>query len=330
MKKALIIFATILAIFGGTRLYFHLTDDFRLGNITFAPGEESIWIVPQSYSQDFQTASLILNQPFYYLGKGAQCYAFISEDQKYILKFFKFKHLRPSLFISLLPPLQPFSKYKKREVEHKREKIQKMFTSYDLAFRENKEIAKLIYLHLTPTNDLHQSVILFDKMGLKRTVSLDQVPFVLQKRGETLRSYFSKKLDQGQIEEVKESLSKLISMYLFEYERELYDHDHGVMQNLGFIENEPFHLDVGKLMKNEKMKRLDIYKQDLAMVFWKIAAWMKSHYPEYFPSIIEYLAQQYNQMTGEKIDMINYDRDIYRKARRGWPETRDEIDIPLS
>src|SRR5436190_23936608 len=50
-------------------------------------------------SMDQQTEH-ILNQPFYYLGKGVQFFAFISKDQKYVLKFIKHSHSSPRFWFS--------------------------------------------------------------------------------------------------------------------------------------------------------------------------------------------------------------------------------------
>jgi len=55
--------------------------------------------------QEHQELAQILNQKFSYIGKGAQCYAFVSDDQLYVLKFFKFKHLKPNLLVDLIPSI---------------------------------------------------------------------------------------------------------------------------------------------------------------------------------------------------------------------------------
>jgi hypothetical protein len=51
----------------------------------------------------FQDADLsCLDQPFYFLEKGGQAYAFMSKDKKYVLKFLKFRKINPSFSLKVL------------------------------------------------------------------------------------------------------------------------------------------------------------------------------------------------------------------------------------
>ena len=83
-----------LVIFAGFRLYYRLTDDFRLSNMTYQLPFEAPWKVPALTAEEHQQLGRILDQKFTYIGKGAQCYAFASADQQYVLKFFKFNGCR--------------------------------------------------------------------------------------------------------------------------------------------------------------------------------------------------------------------------------------------
>src|ERR1700722_581245 len=89
-----------LLIFFPIRAYYRWTDDFRIANITHDIPYHPEWDTSLSHEELAQLKS-ILDQPFTYIGKGAQAYAFASEDGKYVLKFFKFKHLRPNTFLAL-------------------------------------------------------------------------------------------------------------------------------------------------------------------------------------------------------------------------------------
>ena len=55
-------------------------------------------------------------------------------------------------------------------------------------------------------------------------------------------------------------------MYISEYKKGIYDRDHGVMHNTGFVEDYPFHLDVGKFSKEESMRQVKFYKKDLERI----------------------------------------------------------------
>jgi len=305
-----------LCLFGIARLYYNLTDDFRLANITYELPFVAPWKVPPLSIEEHQNLEKILDQNFSYIGKGAQCYAFASADDQYVLKFFKFKHLRPNVFIEYLPPIPPLNGYKQSCIERKKRKLIGVFNGYDLAFRENRQGTELIYLHLLPTHNLKLKATVVDKIGLKRTIDLDDVVFLIQKKGETLRTRLHHLLDEQRIPEAKEALASILDMYMSEYKKGIYDHDHGVMQNTGFVGTQPFHLDVGKLNQDDRMKEMEFYKKDLRHVIWKMDRWMSMNYPRYYPEFSAFLSDQYQKRVGEALDIQAIDPALYKKRRK--------------
>ena len=97
LKKCIACCVVLFCLFGIARLYYRLTDDFRLANITYELPFKPSWKVPSLTKEEYSRLAQITNQKFTYIGKGAQCYAFASEDGEYVLKFFKFKHLKPNM-----------------------------------------------------------------------------------------------------------------------------------------------------------------------------------------------------------------------------------------
>lgn len=304
-----------LAFFGVMRLYYYLTDDFRLGNITYEMKGEAEWNPPLLSLDEKRRIDQILSQRFFYIGKGAQSYAFASEDQQYVLKFFKFKHLKPNFWLSLLPSIPPFEKYKIQSSERKKRKLYSVFQGYDLAYRKIKEGSGLLYIHLQPTPNLQLQVTLVDKMGLERHYQLDDLVFLLQKKGETLRHYMERELDRNRLDKAKEAFSKVVDMYISEYKKGIYDRDHGVMHNLGFIDGQPFHLDVGFLTEEETMQFMDVYKDDLAYVVWKINKWVKSNYPQYDSVLSEFLSDLYFAKTRTVYDADRIDPQKFKRKK---------------
>lgn len=305
-----------LLVFGAARLYYRLTDDFRLSNITYDLPHETRWEVPALSEEENHRIAAILNQKFYYLGKGAQSYAFVSEDQLYVLKFFKFKHLKPSLFVDLLPPISPFRTYKQNSKERKERKLIGVFDGYALAYREHRQPSALLYLHLLPTSTLKQKVTLVDKIGIERQIHLDEMVFLIQKKGETLRNRLRHLLNENNLDEAKVTIGRVLEMYLSEYNKGLYDRDHGVMQNTGFVGDQPFHLDVGKFSKDDRMQNLAFYKKDLLHVAWKIDHWIKESYPQHYSALSPFLAEQYQQYIGESFDVAAIDPEQFKRNRR--------------
>lgn len=305
----------ILLLFGAARLYYALTDDFRLSNMTYELDFEAPWQVPILSANEQQQFANLLQQKYYYIGKGAQCYAFASADHQYVLKFFKFKHLKPHWFIQFVPSVWPFAGYKADYIERKRRKLMGVFEGYDLAYRENRKESELLYLHLLPTHSLGMQATVVDKIGFEHQINLDDVVFLIQKKGETLRSRLHRLLKQGQQEAAKSAISSILTMYMKEYQKGVYDRDHGVMHNTGFVGDQPFHLDVGKFTKENRMKEHEFYAKDLEHIVWKIDTWIKSNYPDHYPALSEHLASEYNTWTGQTFDPASIDPERFKKKR---------------
>jgi len=304
----------ILAIIACARLYYYLTDDFRLSNIRYDNPPYAITAQSLPTEEEKQEITNILLQPFYYMDKGAQSYAFVSADQQYVLKFFKFKHLKPTWYIQLLPSVTPFHHLKEHNRINKQRKLAGVFEGYEIAYAHNKKNSGLIYLHLAPTNFMNLQLTLFDKMGRKHVVDADESIFLLQKKGVALRDHLNNYFEKNQITEVKNSLGLILDMYGQEYQAGIYDRDHGILRNTGFVDSNPFHLDVGKLTLDTRIKDPNIYKQDLQIVIWNIEMWIKKAYPNYYPEIQAFLANKYHQMTGEQLDLS----DMNAEKIRAW------------
>lgn len=298
-KKFLPLFFLFLICFGMIRLYYFLTDDFRLSNIRHEMGENPEWNFAQLSTAEQKELQEILQQEFRYIGKGAQVYAFASKDDKWVLKFFKFKHLKPSLFIQMLPPVYPFKDFKEANIQRKKRKLAGVFAGYRTAFLFDKENAGLFYVHFNKTNHLKTEVVLIDKLGLKHRLDLDPAVFIVQRKGETLRQTLDHFLGKGDVATAINRVNQILDMYLSEYANGVWDRDHGISHNTGFIADRPLHLDVGKLSHDEKMKERGVYKEDLLHVGFKISSWVKEHYPNYYAAILKGLEEHLSDLLDE-------------------------------
>lgn len=298
-RKALFLIFLSLVSFGLIRFYYFLTDDFRLSNITHEVEDNSAWNFAHLTPEEKVQLKEILSQEFTYLGKGAQVYAFASQDDQWVIKFFKFKHLKPSFFVSFLPSVYPFKEFKEANIQRKKRKLEGVFAGYRIAYLFDKENAGLFYVHFNKTNNLGATAILVDKLGLKHKVDLDPTVFIIQKKGQTLRQTLDHFLQKGDLDTAITRVNQILDMYLSEYENGVWDRDHGISHNTGFIADQPLHLDVGKLSYDENMKRKELYKDDLLHVGFKISAWVKEHYPEYYPAILHGLEEHLSFLLEE-------------------------------
>ncbi len=250
------------------------------------------WDVPSMTMEQRKNFDEILKQKFHYIGKGAQSYAFKSADDRYVLKFFKFKHLKPSLFIDLLPSIGVFKVYKDKQIERKRRLLNSVFDGYRLAYEVHGPETGLIYIHLNKSNNLHTTAHVKDKMGLEKNIDLDEIPFILQEKVKTTRMVMVDLMNQGNVALAEQRIKQIFDLYLLEYSKGIYDRDHGVMHNTGFVDDKPIHLDVGKLTKDERMKEKKYHKPDLLLIVNKFNVWFQANYPQHYPEIKTFMDRQ--------------------------------------
>ncbi len=187
----------------------------------------------------------VLNQTFYYLGRGGQAFAFVSEDGCHVIKFFK--HQRKSA---------------KRERD---------FTSYRIAGEELKEESGLEYVHCYRTVDLKKQLTIVDKLGIAHAIDLDNQAFVLQKKADLFYPYLEQLLNTGQWEAAKEALLSVVALIGARCEKGIFDEDAKLHRNVGFVENRAVFIDVGRFRKSTVDK-----KQEVMKVVEPLQAWLKN------------------------------------------------------
>lgn len=286
-------------IFFGFRMYYRLTDDFSIAHITHEAPHNSYWEIEPLSPEEKDNLLSILQHPFFYIGKGAQSYAFLSEDGEHVVKFFKFKHLRPSWFVKLLPNISFFGRYKAEKSAKKNRLIESVFNGYRLAYDVHRNESGLVYIHLNKTEDFSRTVVLFDKIGRKFELDLDSSVFVVQDRVTTVRDVMKDALEKGDVAQANERVDKIIDLYLMEYGKGIYDRDHGVMHNIGFVGGRAIHLDVGKLSSDPNMTKKENFYPDFLIVRTRFESWLKSSYPQYHQQIMSHMERQMGEAFGE-------------------------------
>lgn len=301
-KRLIWVTLTILVIFFGVRVYYRLTDDFKIANMTYEMPHNSEWEVPPLTSVKRGELRVILQQPFSYVGKGAQSYVFVSQDKKYVIKFFKFKHLKPKWWVEALPAVPYFKEYREWQAARKKRLLNSVFSGYKLAYDVHKEETGLVFLHLNKTSDLDAKVTLIDKIGRKHMLGLDPIVFVIQENAKTTRLVMMDAIEKGDFALAKKRMAQIINLYLQEYGKGIYDRDHGVLHNTGFVGEKPIHLDVGKLTKEPNMQRPEIYRADLEKIGRKYEVWLKDNYPEAYSELMGFLKEKFTEIFGEEFE----------------------------
>lgn len=268
----------------GTWLFLH--DDLRSINITSPLPYRPEWEISPLTEQEIIKINEIFEQPLSYLSEGGQSSVFSSADNHYVLKLFKFRRFRPSKFVNFLPDISLFSAYRNKHLAKREKGLIAPFTGHKLAYDLLQHESGLIFIQLNASHS-PRPVTLIDKRGFKRYVDLGNATFVIQEKGVILSDELSRLLDQRDLVAAKMRIRQLFDLYVSEYRKGIYDLDHGLMHNIGCVENRLIHLDVGKLIHDSRMKNPEFYRIDLAKKAAKVRSWINTKYPQYNQELLQ-------------------------------------------
>lgn len=266
--------------YGFSRLYFRVTGGFRIANICSDFAFDPRWSTHALTPEEQSSLPRILSQKFSYLGKGGQSYVFLSEDDRYVLKFFKYQRFRPHFFVHWFAFIPAVQEYLDRKMEEKRIKRESLFQGWITAFEELQEQTGLVYVHLNKTDGLLQNTLIVDKMGSEHTLNMDQMEFLIQKKATLLCAEIDELMATHALENAKMLLSDLVQMLVKEYQAGIVDHDPALMQNTGVYLGRPMHIDVGQFEKDPRFADPNFYLPLLHNKMVDFRNWLKESYPE--------------------------------------------------
>ena len=118
MKKFFFILLLTILLIGSERLFYYLTEGFGYPNVDLSLSNHDQWYHPMS-KEEVEEIKQALNQEYTYFSKGCQSFVFLSEDQSYVLKFFKNKKWRLNPIFNSIP-LPKFLEYKRDKSKMKK------------------------------------------------------------------------------------------------------------------------------------------------------------------------------------------------------------------
>lgn len=281
--KTTILFSILFITLGFFVFKINKNKSFDKKTIQFDfPYNQDFEIDPLSKEQ-LQQIDSILAQKFTYLGKGARLLSFLSADGLYVLKFFKYRYHEPH-FATHLPAIFPFKNYKLQKM--KKVSLYTVLNGYKIAYQHDAKSTGLIYIHLNETNNEFPDVLLVDKQGKPHLIDLDNTRFVIQLKVDEFKNVLTKLLENQNLELAKQRLCQIIDLYLSHYKKGLFDLGVGILDNNGFLEDEPIHFDVSKMTIDEKVSDPEFQKERLKIMTKKIDLWLLTKFPEYRDEIM--------------------------------------------
>lgn len=206
-----------------------------------------------------------LSQPFFYLNKGRQCFVFESQDGKYVLKFFNNKYLQ-----------MPWYQFLTGDQETSKRMLRRLFfeTSYEIAYREFGE--EIVYLHRGLT-DFLPHVLVADKVKEDHSLDLNQLPFVLQRKGTPLHSWLDSVYESQGLQGLYTQIDQYLLLVQERIDRNIADGDHDVIHNWGVVDGHIFHLDPGRLYYDDFSTQGRVF-EEWASATRNLHRWLKKRY----------------------------------------------------
>lgn len=291
-KKPFIILPVLLLFFfslfiGIDRFVHRKSLRFSISKIAATHETSNIWDVPPLSYEEKNELDSIFNQTFSFFGKSTHAYLFLSEDQKYIIKFLKPHASRLKSWMVYIP--LSFNPYY-QESRQKLEEQKKIFTAYKTAFTELKEETGLVYLHINPTRILNKKLSIFDKNRKNFIVDLDKTSFYIQKRAQLIYPRISELMRIGDIEHAKNIITSVFSLIDFLGKKGVCDEDLTLYKNFGIIDDKAVQLVISKLKINSHTDYANSYKQKISIITEPFRRWIKKNYPE----LLEHFDEKFN------------------------------------
>ena len=213
-----------------------------------------------------QEAAEALSQPYHYLGKGKQAYAFVSADGKWVVKFFNHKYFKLPFWAAVVP----------REKTKREKRKQFYLNSYQIASKMFKEETGLVYLHQGLSPYRLPQLAATDKMGISHRIDLNKISFVLQKKVEP----FYPALQKMTQEDLSSAIGQFLSIIAFRIDHKIGDSDHEVENNFGVLEGKVVQLDPGRLHLEERLWEPEKLSHEWWSATHRFRKWLEKNYPD--------------------------------------------------
>ncbi len=213
-----------------------------------------------------EEATQALSQPYHYLGKGKQAFAFESKDGKWVVKFFNHKYFKLPFWAVLLP-----------EEKIKREKRRQFYElSYGIAAKSFHEETGIVYLHQGKSPSTLPQLLAADNLGRTHRIDLNNTPFVLQRKAYP----FYPALKAMTPEELDARIDQFLFLIATRIDRKIGDIDHNVEDNFGVLDGKVVHFDPGRLYYDEALWEKEKLQHEWWSATHQFRKWLMKNAPD--------------------------------------------------
>lgn len=277
-QKLIPIFS-LIAIIGLAKFWYSASLGFKMqkiapGSFLFYTWQKNISRLSNEKREEIQS---ILDQPFYFLGRGQQAYAFESSDGKYVIKFLRMPKYHPP-FWTKLPLLPSFLAAKGAKVTKRRDSFWKSCQrSVKLAERELMHEMGLIFCHLEQTDDMQKFVTIYDRSKVSHLVDLDRYAFILQRKMEPIAPYLLSLYEKNSEDEIIKTIASFKEAISYRSHKKIGNKNRNCMRNMGLLDGKVQEFDVGELRVDPNLDSgLEMQKSTK-----QLKMWLEVNMPEY-------------------------------------------------
>jgi|GEM_PF-2272322 len=241
--------------------------------------------------------NVITQQPFRWLSKGFQAYAFESQDGEFVIKFFQQKRLRDQPFKDH-PIEYLFSKSFRERAEFIKNHRQEIFWSSKISFEEIPEETGILFVHLNRTDNLLHGVRIVDSQGQSYKIKPGNTTFLIQRKATYVLPTINELMKKGDVAGAKARLDQIFDLLITLAKKQIVDGDYALIRNnnIGFIKNRAIYIDTGHLFKQPNLKAKEQMDYEFKRRLRPLRDWLGIKYPE--------LATYYDTRQSEILDQL--------------------------
>lgn len=295
IKKIFFLALIALSVLTLERFCHKHTDGFSVSKIRKSFTDQSIQMpIPDSVHQ-------ILEQPLRYIGRGGQCYAFSTADEKYVVKLLKYNNNYPRIWFSISSFPFGLEIFRQKKLAKKQKKLQGEYKSYQIAREELASETGILYFHLNQGSLPKATLLIEDKLGIVHTLAADKYQFYIQKKGSPFYPELRHMIEQKQFEIAREAISELVTYLFKRCKKKITDGDDGIYRNFAFQNGHPFQIDIGQFSYNDSLCSEKDYQKDLMFFTKDFRNWLEKN----SPALAEHLVNSIHEITVLKEGLID-------------------------
>jgi hypothetical protein len=203
----------------------------------------------QAFSIDYRASGFsekVLDQPFFYLGKGRQAYVFSSLDGEYVIKFLRDQKYRPSLWMRASVFFHHLSSSQKKVLEDQGERLSRALLSYRLASAELSSETELLRMQIGENGGESKKIQLVDGLSRKFLVDLGKTSYIVQRRGDNLSAVLLQCAHQKETGKIQKAIHGFFAAVGQRLEKKILVRDaHCTLQNTAVCRDRVIEIDVG-------------------------------------------------------------------------------------